>query len=89
VRDYASYPKDQLRTAFVRIRKKLGGQHLQAALDALEEDDFGTAARIALVYYDKAYAHYADRMPPGRVTEVVAESPDPHAIARQLLHLCD
>lgn len=83
---YADYPKQDLAAAFQRLSRKLGGQHLQTALGALEADDFATACRIALVYYDKTYNHYANQK--GRpATRVVAESHDAAAIARQLVEL--
>lgn len=52
---YGQAPDPLLREAFERIRKKLGGQHLKAAFDALDNDDRAAAAAIALAYYDKAY----------------------------------
>jgi len=53
---YAAFPKTELIEAFERIRKRLGGQHIKAAVEAIEQDDFAAAAEIALRYYDKAYA---------------------------------
>ena len=85
VRDYAGYPRDGLVAAFTRLRKKLGGQHLQTALDALEREDYATACRIALVYYDKAYAHYAGQKSVAPVCRLEAASPEPATIAQQLL----
>ncbi|CAH1000234.1 tRNA 2-selenouridine synthase [Neolewinella maritima] len=85
VRDYAGYPPEGLAAAFTRLRKKLGGQHLQRALEALEQQDFATACRIALVYYDKAYAHYGERKENKPVRTVEATSPHATDIARQLL----
>lgn len=84
VNDYSRYPKEGLIAAFTRLRKKLGGQHLQAALDALARDDYRTACETALAYYDKAYAHYASRKP-AEVTQLRAEGPEAAVIARQLL----
>jgi len=86
VADYADYPRQGLVAAFTRLRKKLGGQHLQTALDALDRGDFRTACQVALVYYDKAYAHYASRKDT-EVTQLRAQSPDPTDIAQQLLAL--
>ena len=85
VRQYAGYPRDGLVGAFQRLRKRLGGQHLSAALEALERDDFAAAAQIALVYYDKTYAHCAARAADREVTQLRAESPDSAAIASQIL----
>jgi tRNA 2-selenouridine synthase len=61
VEGYAAYPKTDLVDAFTRLQKKLGGQHLKAAVEALDADDYARAAEIALVYYDKAYQHSIDR----------------------------
>lgn len=55
VKGYGESNKELLVAAFRRIQKKLGGQHLIAALQALDENDLETAATIALRYYDKAY----------------------------------
>ena len=85
VKDYASYEKEGLVAAFTRLRKKLGGQHLQTALDALDREDYATACRVALVYYDKAYAHYAERKAVAPRCRLEVVLPDSHAIARQLL----
>jgi tRNA 2-selenouridine synthase len=44
-----------LKRGFERIRKRLGGQHANAALNYLENGNLDAAARIAMNYYDKAY----------------------------------
>jgi tRNA 2-selenouridine synthase len=54
---YAGTDKHLLEAAFRKIEKKLGGLSLKQALNALETNDFETAAEIALQYYDKAYMH--------------------------------
>jgi len=87
VANYARYPKEELAAAFDRIRKRLGGQHLKAALEALATDDFAAAARIALVYYDKAYHHYGERRNARVLATVEAASPEPEEVARQLIAL--
>jgi tRNA 2-selenouridine synthase len=58
VKVYAQYPQVQLAEAFAKIGKRLGGQHLKAALAALDAGDYEAAAAVALSYYDKAYAHH-------------------------------
>ena len=87
VRDYARYPTEGLVAAFTRLRKKLGGNHLQTALEALERGDYTEACRIALVYYDKAYAHYAGKKPSGQLVRLEAHDPASESIARQVLDL--
>ncbi|MBU6342532.1 MAG: tRNA 2-selenouridine(34) synthase MnmH, partial [Bacteroidetes bacterium] len=41
IEDYANAPMIDLVQAFHKIDRKLGGQHLKAALEALEQGDFG------------------------------------------------
>lgn len=62
---------DLLISSFERIRKRLGGQHADAAIKALQEGDFHTAAAIALTYYDKTY-HYGLRHSKSQMIETVA-----------------
>jgi tRNA 2-selenouridine synthase len=55
VDDYADAPVDELEASLMKIQKRLGGQHVKAAQEALDKKDFSTAAGIALTYYDRAY----------------------------------
>lgn len=57
VKGYVGFADEGLSAAFEKIKKRLGGQHLNAALEALQQNDYKTAASIALKYYDKAYAN--------------------------------
>ena len=82
---YGGYPDDQLAAAFTRLRKKLGGQHLQTALEALERHDYRGAAAVALVYYDKAYRYHTERRGARIVGRCEAGSVDHPAAARQLV----
>jgi tRNA 2-selenouridine synthase len=54
---YAQYSHEELVMCFERIHTKLGGLAFQQAVDAVNAGDYRTAARIALVYYDKTYEH--------------------------------
>lgn len=57
VKVYAQYPKVDLLRALEKIKKRLGGQHFQRAIESLESNDFSEVADITLNYYDKAYLH--------------------------------
>lgn len=85
VTTYAGFGDEELQTAFRRIRKKLGGQHLSTALDAIDTQDYAAAARVALVYYDKAYAHYTERRGANVVARVEARSAAVEELATQVL----
>jgi len=56
VREYGQQTRAELEGAFRKIARKIGGQYLNLALDALHEGRLDEAAAIALRYYDKAYA---------------------------------
>ena len=61
VSQYGRYPRAVLADTFHHLRKRLGGKATQEAVAAVDAGDLASAARIALGYYDKAYAHYSDR----------------------------
>lgn len=61
VREYGSFPREVLAERIRMIEKRLGGQHMKAALEALEAGDLTTVADILLVYYDKAYSNSTTR----------------------------
>ena len=55
VDEYGGLPVQELARAIEKIKKRLGGARLRAALEALQGNDVYTFAGIALDYYDKAY----------------------------------
>ncbi len=54
---YANYPKEMIIMALDKIKKRLGGNWHQAALQALDENNYHEVGKIALTYYDKAYMY--------------------------------
>lgn len=72
-----------------KIRKRLGGQHVKAAVEALEIKDFRTAARIVLTYYDKTYMKAVEKMPRDLMTQFSAEGLDDLAVVEQILRTAD
>lgn len=52
---YADEDITSLALGFEKISKRLGGQHVKRAIESLQQNDFATAAEIALNYYDKSY----------------------------------
>ncbi len=85
--DYVRTDKSDLEAAFMRIYKKLGGQHVKTALEALAADDFATAARIALHYYDKTYQHGLENNPSSDIRLLEYPHGDAAKIARDLVDL--
>jgi len=57
VDDYASLDITLLEEATQRIGKRIGGQNLKEAVEALHTGDFAKVANITLDYYDKTYSY--------------------------------
>lgn len=58
---YGTMAPEALITATQRIRKCLGGQQTQAAIQAIRQGDLTTAIGIVLDYYDKTYRYDLQR----------------------------
>lgn len=55
VQHYGAFSISDLKESFIKINRKLGGQHVQAAITYLDQGDLNGAGAIALRYYDKSY----------------------------------
>jgi len=55
VGEYTTFGSDILEPIVHKIRKRLGGQNLNKAVDALKNGDMKSFVEIVLKYYDKAY----------------------------------
>ncbi len=82
--DYVKTDRHELEKAFQRIAKKLGGLQLKTALEALQQGDYGSAAGIALGYYDKTYQHCLDINVSPEIRQFNFDHGDPVAIAKLL-----
>ncbi|HMQ64252.1 MAG TPA: tRNA 2-selenouridine(34) synthase MnmH [Flavilitoribacter sp.] len=85
VREYGAFPKEDLAESFVKISKRIGGQHVKAALEAISRDDLSTAAHIALQYYDKTYQHTLERPGRGKIIRLEVDTNDPEVIAARVM----
>lgn len=83
--DYGSADPETLKDGFRKISKRLGGQHVIAAVEAIEQGDYVTAAGIGLRYYDKTYSYGLDRREQTRIHRFDASNLSPKAIALALL----
>jgi tRNA 2-selenouridine synthase len=59
-KDYGKFPTEVLAETSKKIEKRLGPQHLKAALEFLNAGDFNSWLTIILGYYDKLYQHGND-----------------------------
>jgi tRNA 2-selenouridine synthase len=88
VRDYALFPKSELKNATLHIKKRLGGLVTNQVLNAIDNSDFSLVANLALRYYDKAYDYgYNERK--SKKTIVRFEYDNPDWIANELINTCN
>lgn len=55
VNDYGNASKETLEKSIRKLQQKLGGQHMNAALEFLENGNLHAVAELLLTYYDKRY----------------------------------
>ncbi len=77
VNDYVDASFDELKTAILKISRRLGGQNLNLAIRNLEEGNLYEVAYIALSYYDKAYRRGLEFHNNDKVIVVKSDTVDP------------
>ena len=85
VKEYATFDHQLISEATERIKKRLGGQNVKLALEALEKNDYQTVASILLIYYDKAYLKGLDHRDQSQVHRIRTDKDDPNANAELVL----
>lgn len=85
ITDYGHFPKEILREALDRIKKRLGGLDYKNAMEALDRDDLAEATRLALRYYDKAYDHPHKVRDYANVQMIPCDDGDPFRNAQLIL----
>ncbi|HIK15776.1 MAG TPA: tRNA 2-selenouridine(34) synthase MnmH [Leptolyngbyaceae cyanobacterium M33_DOE_097] len=83
--DYGAVNPQELITATERLRKRLGGDRTQTAVEAIQQGDLAAAIAIVLDYYDKTYTYDLQRrgvpIYPLAVTGLSAAATAHHLIA--------
>jgi tRNA 2-selenouridine synthase len=84
---YGKHHKDDLISAILRIKKKLGGLEMKNAVNALLEDDVRGCFTILLHYYDKLYLKSTtkENEDAARIIHVIAESTNEKINTEKLL----
>ncbi|MBX7202658.1 MAG: tRNA 2-selenouridine(34) synthase MnmH [Bacteroidia bacterium] len=83
--EYVVYGAELLGNAARKIAKRLGPQHLKAALEALDTGDFETFINKMLVYYDKSYAWSLSRRAGREIINLDTSRMTSQQIANELL----
>ncbi len=84
VEQYGKFSKDELAEATERIGKKLGGQHVKRAIDAIGVGDYKKAFEICLVYYDKTYNYGEEKREEEKIIHCDFEKMDIVNIAKAI-----
>ena len=85
VETYGRFPATELAEATEVIRKRLGGLRTQRAADAIRRGDLATACAVLLDYYDRCYAHAAQRRSSSSPLAVPVGADDAQAVAERVL----
>ena len=76
---YGHQGGEQLADATQRISRRLGPQRTQLALEAIASQDWPTACRAMLDYYDRCYDHELERAEERRSIDLTGLDPDQSA----------
>ena len=76
VEEYTGIDKALLSDSVRKISKRLGGQRTKDALDAIEREDYLTAALFTLHYYDKYYRKGLQQRDVGKVSVIDSPTAD-------------
>lgn len=85
VENYTTNEKEELETAFYNIRKRLGGQSYQMALNHLAANDLAAAGSIALQYYDKQYQYMLEKNETAIIKYLTFKRDEPKKSAQHLI----
>lgn len=61
VRHYGNAPTSELEKCIRKLQQKLGGQHMNAALNLLQQGNLRAVASLLLTYYDKRYRYSQEK----------------------------
>ena len=89
VEQYGQFSFDELEASFNKIIKRLGYDQHKSAIEALQQNDLKEAARIALIFYDKAYEHSVSLNPAPHKWHITETETDTRLIAQHIINSCN
>ena len=85
IEEYAVFPKDELLASIQKISRRLGGDKTHTASAAVLHDDFETAIKIVLDYYDIAYRYGLSKRDKEKVIVIETDTADTRTNALRVL----
>ena len=89
MKDYGLFSIDELTISMNKIGKRLGPQHVKAAIEFLNLGEIEEAFKLALVYYDKAYSFQIEKLVNVKKVMVGAHKMSHNETAKKLVELAD
>lgn len=89
VQEYGDLPMEEFELAIRKIAKRLGGDRLQAGLQALANNDLRTFAGIALDYYDRAYRKSQTQHPRSQMKRIQLQQAGQVGVVDELSRMAD
>jgi tRNA 2-selenouridine synthase len=87
--EYATYPKEELEESLLKIERRMGGQHVKAALEAFRLGDLKKATSITLNYYDKTYEHATSKGNFSKKMYLPVETAESSIIAKKIIEFAN
>ena len=84
--DYSHVDNQEIANCLNKITKRLGGNNLKEALEALENNHLEKIAEITLKYYDKAYLMSLNTRPLSQIHKKTFDFGDANKIAKSLIN---
>lgn len=82
---YTDVTSEHVEEALEKISKRMGGQNVKEAREALEKGNKEHVISLLLRYYDKAYLHHLEHKKRSPELVIGSEKVDPQAIAQKLI----
>lgn len=74
--EYSAFPPELIRASVLKISRRLGGEKTKEAIAAVDRNDFSTAIRITLEYYDRTYRYGLSKRNTGQIVFIDTDTDD-------------
>ena len=85
--EYGKLPIEQLVAATQRVRRRMGGQNMKQAVEAIESGNLRAGVEVLLDYYDRLYLENKSKMKRESFLDVDVEDPISTATGLRLVNL--
>ena len=87
--EYGSLCQEELKASIVKITKRMGGQNVKTAIEALSSGQMGQCIDLLLDYYDKLYLHNKGKLERKIFVDLAVEDPTSVQATDQLIELAE